>query len=218
MAARFYFGGAMSKRSIVYVDGFNFYYGMVRNTAYKWLNLQKLFERIRQDDDMLRINYFSSRASGSAGQRHAVYFRALESLPKMRIILGKFKTMQVHCRVRSCHFDGPRMFSTEIEKRTDVNIAIQLLDDAYQNAADRFVVVSGDSDLVPSLMRVRERFPEKKIIVYVPARDEVRGAAVEIRNAAHKHSTLDENIFKYCLLPDRLKDSCGRDVVKPESW
>jgi hypothetical protein len=55
----------MSKRSIVYVDGLNLYYGAVQGTPFKWLNLQLLFERLRQDDDVQRVKYFTTRITGS---------------------------------------------------------------------------------------------------------------------------------------------------------
>jgi hypothetical protein len=29
-------------RTYVYIDGFNFYYGQVKGTAYKWLNFESL--------------------------------------------------------------------------------------------------------------------------------------------------------------------------------
>ena len=39
-----------------------------------------------------------------------------------------------------------RFFDVYEEKRTDVNIAVYMLDDAYQDACDNFVLVSGNSD------------------------------------------------------------------------
>lgn len=36
------------------------------------------------------------------------------------------------------------------EKRTDVNIAVQMLDDGYQDACDRFIVVSGKLSQLPA--------------------------------------------------------------------
>jgi uncharacterized LabA/DUF88 family protein len=63
-----------------------------------------------------------------------------------------------------------------------------MLDDAYQDHCDQFVLVSGDSDLVPAINLVRTRFPLKKVIVYiphVPALSKTRGYAVEVRSAAH---------------------------------
>ena len=66
-------------------------------------------------------------------------------------------------------------------EETDVNIAINMLNDAYQDRCERFVLESGRSDLVPVLNMVRDLFPQKEIIVYVPARDITRSAATELR-------------------------------------
>jgi len=51
-------------RTIVYVDGFNLYYGGVRNTPNKWLDLSKYFRLIRPDDNILLIRYFTSLVTG----------------------------------------------------------------------------------------------------------------------------------------------------------
>ena len=40
-------------RTIVYVDGFNLYYGAVRGTPYKWLDLRALFTRILRPDNKI---------------------------------------------------------------------------------------------------------------------------------------------------------------------
>jgi len=34
---------AMENRTIVYVDGFNLYYGALKHSNYRWLNLQRYF-------------------------------------------------------------------------------------------------------------------------------------------------------------------------------
>ena len=61
-----------------------------------------------------------------------------------------------------------------------------MLDDAYQDQCDHLILFSGDSDLVPAVSMVRQRFPKKRITVYVPFRDPERGAAVEVRTSAHE--------------------------------
>ena len=33
-------------RTIVYIDGFNFYFGVLRNTPYKWLDITSLVKHI----------------------------------------------------------------------------------------------------------------------------------------------------------------------------
>ncbi len=37
-------------KTIVYVDGFNLYYGVLKNTGYKWLDLERFFTLLRQAD------------------------------------------------------------------------------------------------------------------------------------------------------------------------
>ena len=37
---------------------------------------------------------------------------------------------------------------------------------------------------------VRDHFPEKEIVAYIPAKNEIRGAALELRAEAHKNKTL----------------------------
>ncbi len=44
----------------MYVDGFNLYYGVLKNTAYKWLDLERFFKPLRPQDDIQAINYFTA--------------------------------------------------------------------------------------------------------------------------------------------------------------
>jgi len=208
----------VAARSIIYVDGMNLYFGMVKQTPYRWLDLQRLFERLRKDDDIQAIHYFTAIVTGAAQARQMAYLQALATMPKVKVILGRFKTTHAKCSVPACSYKGDRWFSLPEEKRTDVNIAVQMLDDAYQDRADRLVLVTGDSDLVPPVAMVKQRFPAKKVIVYVPARDPVRGAAVELRAAADAHRTLPMALVKVSQLPASLPDGRGGTITKPATW
>ena len=134
------------------------------------------------------------------------------------MVLGRFKTKRVHCRVDRCTFAGKRQFQVPEEKRTDVSIALQMLDDAYQDECDILVLVSGDADLVPPVNLVKTRFPGKTIVVYVPSRSPVRGAAVELRSAADKHRTLPLNLLAKAQFPARLPDGSGGWLIRPVGW
>ncbi len=208
----------VSDRSIVYIDGFNFYYGAVRGTAHKWLNLERLFERLRPDDDIRIIHYFTAIVSGSHRRDQERYLQALATLPKVNVILGKFKTKQVRCRVAGCDYRGSRMFDAKEEKRTDVNIALQMLDDAHHDRTERFVLVSGDSDLVPAIDLLKKQWPEKQVIVYVPSRNPIRGAAVELRSAADKDRTFPLALLPRCQFPPEIPDGRGGIIGKPDDW
>ena len=47
-------------RTFVYIDGFNFYYGAVKGTTYKWLNLKLLCENLLIKNKIAGIKYFTA--------------------------------------------------------------------------------------------------------------------------------------------------------------
>lgn len=212
------FSTKLRPRTVVYIDGFNFYHGVIKGTRHKWLDLQKFFERLRPDDDVKAIRYFTAEMAPPQGTRQLVYLQALATRPKVIVVLGRFKTKTVTCGILPCSFTGDRKFVRPEEKRTDVNIALAMLDDAYQNLADNFVIVSGDSDLVPALHMLKARFPEKNVIVYIPARDGVRGAAAEMRGAADRNKTLPLDLLSHSQFAATLHDGAGGTITKPNTW
>lgn len=206
------------RRSIIYVDGFNLYYGAIKDGPYLWLNLERFFVSLRQHDDIQAIHYFTALVIGSARVDQETYLKALSTLSLVNVILGKYKAKQLVCLVAGCTHAEHRHFQSWEEKRSDVNIAIQMLDDAYQDLCDIFVMVSGDSDLVPPPQRIRAQFPEKQIHLYVPTRDPVRGAAYELRAASHKDKNLPLDLLKHSQFPPQVKYGASEIVNKPASW
>ena len=189
-----------------------------KGTPWKWLNLQKYFELLRQDDDIQYIKYFTALVEGTHKPNQETYLLAIETLPKVKIILGKFKQKTVRCRVKECDFGGTRFFQTMEEKHTDVNIALHMLHDSVFNECDRLVLVSGDSDLAPAVSMVKNLNPQKEVIVYIPANDPIRGAAVGLRSLADKHGTLPNNLFRHAQFPHSILDNKGRWISKPITW
>jgi len=211
-------GSRPRRRSIVYVDGFNLYYGTVRGTRYKWLDLERLFTRLRPDDDLQAIYYFTALVSGPSLERQLTYLRALATTPLVQVVMGRFKLKTVQCRHDACAMNGPRFFTMMEEKRSDVNIALQMIDDAYQLRPDRMILVTGDSDLVPAINLIKQRFTEIRITVYVPARNTTRAAATELRSASDRDRTLPLSLVKKCLFPPVIDHPSGKQIVKPSTW
>ena len=48
-------------KTIVYVDGFNLYYGAVKDTPYKWLDINKLCQLLLPKHTIHQIKYFTAR-------------------------------------------------------------------------------------------------------------------------------------------------------------
>jgi len=47
-------------RTNVYIDGFNFYYGALRKTPYRWVNVRKLCELLLPKNTVCEIKYFTA--------------------------------------------------------------------------------------------------------------------------------------------------------------
>lgn len=209
----------MGKPSIIYIDGFNFYYGALKDTPNRWLDLESCFRRIRQDDDIQKIYYFTAKVGGASFSRQKVYFDAIATTPLVEIVLGLYKRKELNCRV-SCSHSGSKRYFTFEEKRTDVNIAMRMIDDAYRRNCERMILVSGDSDLVPALEMVRAKIPSIETIVYVPANHPSRSGSIELRNAAHRNRTLKSSspILSNSHFPPSLVGKSGNVIHKPSSW
>ena len=84
-----------SMRTRVYVDGFNLYYGALKNTRFKWLDPVKLaYHLLPAGHSVSKLKYFTARVSGihdagAPGRQHA-YLSALGTVPEVEVIFGTF--------------------------------------------------------------------------------------------------------------------------------
>src|SRR5437016_5887858 len=109
-------------RCTVYIDGFNFYFGIFENKPeWKWLNIQSFFETLRSREDVIAIKYFTAVVDPKKGyserrERQLLFLKALGTLPKVEIITGVFQPRTVKCDAKCCE-----KYVVLEEKKTDVN-------------------------------------------------------------------------------------------------
>ena len=60
--------------------------------------------------------------------------------------------------------------------------------------------------------------PNKKVIVYIPTKHEVRGAAKELRDSSDRHKILPNNLLSKAQFPDQINDLKVGIIRKPTSW
>ena len=87
--------------TIVYIDGFNLYYSL-KDTPYKWLNIEKLVKSVLDPDwhNIIQIKYFTARVKRKPKDpsnviRQEMYLRAVQTIQKMEIVYGKFKRRNI---------------------------------------------------------------------------------------------------------------------------
>lgn len=169
------------ERTIVYVDGFNLYFGMLEAgfDNCKWLDLRKLMNNfLKPEQNLVDIKYFTSRVGNNPDKqkRQATYIEALESIG-IKIIYGRYQVNDVECH-RCGH-----IWREPNEKMTDVNIATQIIIDAYQDKYETAILISGDSDLVPPIKSVHENFKNKRVAVFFPPKRYNNSVAVVARGS-----------------------------------
>jgi uncharacterized LabA/DUF88 family protein len=212
-------------RANVYIDGFNLYYGCVRGTPYKWLDLRRLCRLMLQDYEVGHIRYFTARVRPRPNdprqqQRQQIYLRALATLPGFSIHEGFFLESTQRARLVApipCVAAPPCVgLSVEVhkteEKGSDVNLATHLLVDAFDKAADAFVIVSNDSDLTEPIRVVRGRFGRDVGLLNPYAK-----ASRELARAVTFNRPISERVLRASLFPATLADAVG-PFTKPSNW
>ena len=215
----------MKKRTIIYIDGFNLYYGLLRGRPeYKWLDLKKFSERLVSPDNIIvAVKYFTSRVNydpknPSSKEHQEIYLRALQKLGDVEIIEGYYQRQDAKMPFRFEPCKSCRPYADVIrieEKRSDVNLATAMMIDFHENNADSFVVVSGDADLIAPIDYIRKT-GGRNVIVFNPH--------ATISGDLRKHATFYKNIPRdlpeRCQLPDIV--SYGKDgerfVRRPDAW
>jgi hypothetical protein len=101
---------------------------------------------LKQDQQLHKVHYFTSRIRSTKNnlpdiQRQTTYLEELACQSGLDIHWGHFLE-----KPRQCRACGAQWLSYE-EKMTDVNMAVQMLTDAYKDLFDTAILISGDSDL-----------------------------------------------------------------------
>ncbi len=200
------------ERVIVYVDGFNLYFGM-KDAGFeycKWLDLHLLASNLlKPNQELVEVKYFTSRVGNNPDKqkRQSTYIEALET-NHVKVIYGHYQSGSLECK--RCGYNCP-IYN---EKMTDVNIATQMLIDAYQDRFDMAMLISGDSDLVPPIKAIHILFNQKRIFVaFPPKRSNSSVALIAKGSIIIGRKKLIESQF-----PDKITKRGGFILNKPDGW
>ena len=205
--------------TIVYVDGFNFYYGAVKGTPHKWLDFEELCRRLLPRDDIVKIRYFTARVSArpddpQQADRQDTYLRALATLQLLEIHYGHFVQRKVRLPLTRPTSEGPRtaeVIKTE-EKGSDVNLAAYLPRDAFMQRCGTAIVMSNDSDLREAV-RIARIDAGIKVGIINP--HPARNRSQLLQGTFFKQ--IRPNVLAQCQLAPELHDTRGT-IRKPTAW
>ncbi len=203
-------------RTNVYFDGFNLYYGVVKGTPYRWLDLARFCAVLLPRDTIHRIRYFTAIVKPrpndpSQGSRQATYLRALETIPNLTIHLGHFLSHVVAMPSATKPSKMVKVIKTE-EKGSDVNLASHLLRDGFTDDFDVAVVVSNDSDLLEPIRIVQSELG-KPVGILNPQKH----PSIVLKKEARFFKGIRKSSLAKCQFPRVLKDERG-EFQKPAGW
>lgn len=223
-------------RTNIYVDGYNLFYGCLKHSPHKWLDLKKLlFSRVVHEQTpsatLGQIKYYtadikSKVASRGEISRHAQerYHRALEAYTpgELSVIKGFYSLRWANplaYRNPPDKTERHEVWRLE-EKQTDVNIAIDSYRDAARGDIDQVVFVSNDADLERALMAIREDFADRVTIgvIHPLRKGSERIAAKSLTRWSHwtRRYFLDEELAA-SHLPDVIPRR-RKAIKKPDHW
>ena len=208
-------------RTYVYVDGLNLYFRALRHTPWKWLDLFALCEQVlRPQHHILKIKYFTSRVLPTLEdpfkfQRQNVYLRALQKhRPKeTEIHFGHFLRKPARFPLADPAENGRivEVMRSE-EKGSDVNLAVHLVSDAWEDLYDCAILISNDSDMLESMRLTKEKHPQKRLGLISPAR---RFHSRPLRAQADFFIRLRPSNLRAAQLPNPIP---GTKLRKPDCW
>ena len=201
------------QRVMAYVDGFNLYFGLKAKgwKRYYWLDVKKLADNLTLDHQrVIDMRYFTSRIIGPRDKqkRQTTYLEALETVNGPIIRYGQFYSQQFTCPICKGRDKVPA------EKMTDVNIATEILVDAFQDNFDTLLLITADSDLVPPLKAIRTLFAEKRLIVTFPP----ERVSTELKNVANGHIYISKETLAKSQMPDIVQKADGFELKRPDRW
>lgn len=201
------------ERVISYIDGYNLYFGLraAFDRRYLWLNLQKLSHALLKPYQQLAFTkYFTTMVAypPEKVKRQTNYIDALKTLKDFEIYQGHFQQNLDKCR--KCGYKT----ITHCEKMTDVNIAVELLKDAFLDRFDTALLTTADSDLVPLIQSVKTLFPNKKIIVAFPP----KRSSKQLQNVAFGFTYISRIRIEKSLFPNTITTKDGYILKRPSLW
>ena len=217
-------------RTVVYVDGYNLYYGLLRKTTLKWLDLFALFRDhvLDPEADLIQVRYHTAPVLGrmcdspESPQRQRRYLQALRKMypEKIAIIEGKILATTPFQRLVKPIAEAPDLQMVQVydfnEKKTDVNLAADLIAGAWTGAYNQAVVCSNDTDLEAALATVRQHHPGIRLGVVAPiSGDDHRRISTDLSRHAHWSKPLSPVHLKNAQLPERIPHSA---LHKPDTW
>lgn len=164
------------------------------------------------DQELVEVNYYSARPldDQQAADNQDVLFSANLLNPKFKLHLGRYKKKKF--KRQNCGFKN----KTYEEKESDVRVATGMLTDMFTKRCDITIIVSADSDMIPSVEIIKGFDPGHPVHIFIPPTQNSYALASKCDHVVWLEHYRAR--FIQSMLPDDVILSNGYVIHRPENW
>ncbi|MEW6668314.1 MAG: NYN domain-containing protein [Thermodesulfobacteriota bacterium] len=171
-----------TERVVVFIDGSNFYFGLKNLLGTASIDFYKFSLLVAGARKLIRAYYYNAPLIKELDeQRYRAqqrFFERLKNTPYLTVKLGRLVNRN----------------GVYVEKGVDINIAVDMLRLAQNNAYDTAILVSGDGDFVAAVEGVKD------IGKHVEHAYFKSGQSQHLRQACDKYIELSKPFLQSCLV------------------
>ncbi|MEK6859207.1 MAG: NYN domain-containing protein [Nanoarchaeota archaeon] len=149
----------MVKRICIYIDGANFYGGLTsinKRFSDTKFDFENYIKYIVRDEKIVQVYYYNAlvkkKINEKIWKKQNDFFNRLRKIPRFKVSLCTRKSR--------LNILGEEYHTI---KGDDIFLALDMIEDCYNNKLDKVILISGDEDFTELLKRVKKK--EKEIEV-----------------------------------------------------
>jgi len=139
----------------IFIDGNNFYHGLRatygKEKSLKKFDFNKFLSHLTKDNIIVNIFYYNvelDKAHNSEKHKsQKEFFDNLLKIPKLNLILCKLLKRKLK-NTKNYYY---------VLKEDDIHMAVDMVEQAYEDKFDIAILVSGDGDFVPAVKAVQRK-------------------------------------------------------------
>ncbi|MEK6828621.1 MAG: NYN domain-containing protein [Nanoarchaeota archaeon] len=148
-------GTFQMKRVAIFIDGNNFYFGLRKlygkDKSLKHFDFKEFSQFLAEKDKLVDIYYYNAlldkEHNSGKYKSQKEFFEKLKEIPNLHLIL---------CKLLKRNITGTGKFYYII-KEDDIHMAVDMVENAYEDNFDISILVSGDGDFVPAVSSVKKK-------------------------------------------------------------
>lgn len=196
------------KNGMIFIDGMNLFFDWRRVTLNKYkLDIELYIELLKSkypNLDIKRTYYFGTKTDDNEG-----FLRRINAIPYCEVKSGRLQSKSIKLDKylnECCGCDKfKKTIETKVDKGTDVNIAVEMLKHAYNDAYDVAILVSRDADFSSVVRIIKDLGKTVELVLF----DGIQSSAKELSSNADNITILTEQDYEKCKIYEQEEnESC----------